>query len=176
MAFVLIVFCSKTSEAHHPLGDLGPVSPTMQSIATTSQRKRAHVETNEAAGSTSAAQPEGDELGEFNIDNNDYNAHQDQDEVSFTPTYLPNAPSHPPSPPEPAPSQSPSPDPAQDDDIEPPQQNIDQHVCINVDIDKLKRLAVLPKQKDAIAFIQALQHATLDNLCTKLNEAALHHL
>jgi hypothetical protein len=79
---------------------------------------------------------------------------------------LPNAPSRSPSPP----------DPARDDDIEPPQQNIDQRVRVNVDIDELERLAVLPKQKDAIAFIRALQHATLDDPCAKLNEAALHRL
>jgi hypothetical protein len=45
----------------------------------------------------------------------------------------------------------PPPDPARDDDIAPPQQNIDQRVCINIDIDELEHLAVLPKQKDAIA-------------------------
>ncbi|KAG1723856.1 hypothetical protein EDB19DRAFT_1834447 [Suillus lakei] len=73
---------SNTSEVYHTLGDLGPVSPTTQSIATISQCKHTHVETNEAAGSTSAAQPEGDELSKFNIDDNDFNAHQDHDEHS----------------------------------------------------------------------------------------------
>ncbi|KAG1759428.1 hypothetical protein EDD22DRAFT_849240 [Suillus occidentalis] len=201
---------NNTSKVHHTLGVSGPVGPTMQSMATvsdrcraahhklvkqgalhednrTGQHKRTHVEKNEAAGSTSATWPEGDELGENNINDDDFNGHQDCDKPKLPMPQpdtnhrenepLPNAPSRPPSPPDPAPSRSSSPpNPAWDNDVEPPQQNIDQRMCINVDINELEHLAVLPKQKDAIAFIWALQHATLDDLCTKLNEAALHHL
>ncbi|KAG2741863.1 hypothetical protein P692DRAFT_20879763 [Suillus brevipes Sb2] len=201
LVFVLACKAMQSEKSEvHPLGDPGPVSPTMQSIATTGDRRRAahrelvkqgtldeenartgrhkhaRVETNEAAGSTNAAQPQGDELGKFNIDNDDYNAHQDQDE-SEPPVPQPDT-NHQENKPLPnAPSRSPSPpDPVRDDDIELPQQNIDQHVHVNVDIDELERLAVLPKQKDAIAFIQALQHAMLDDPCVKLNEAALHRL
>lgn len=71
------------------------------------------------------------------------------------------------------------PDPAQNEGAgQPPQQNplLDQRVRIDVDIDKLERLAVLPKQKDAITFIRALQNASLDDPCAKLNDMALQRL
>lgn len=60
--------------------------------------------------------------------------------------------------------------------LSPPQRNLDQRARIDVDVDALEHVAVLPKQKDAIMFIRALQRASLDDPCAKLNDAALQRL
>ncbi|KAG1908477.1 uncharacterized protein F5891DRAFT_1273081 [Suillus fuscotomentosus] len=64
---------------------------------------------------------------------------------------------------------SPSPGP-------PPAQALPEHQRVAIDVDKLATLAILPKMKDTIEFIRALQNASLDDPCSKLNAAALHRL
>lgn len=53
---------------------------------------------------------------------------------------------------------------------------LDQRERVAVDIDRLEACAVLPKQHDAIAFIRALQNASLDDPFTKLSEEDLYRL
>lgn len=53
---------------------------------------------------------------------------------------------------------------------------LDQRQCVAVDIDRLEACAVLPKQRDAIAFIHTLQNASLNDPSAKLSEEALFQL
>ncbi|KAG1831174.1 hypothetical protein F4604DRAFT_2023567 [Suillus subluteus] len=134
-----------------------------------SHNAQSEAEENEATGSTSATQLEGDEL-EFDIDDNYFNGCQDSRDEPEPPIRQPDlrlshTPPRPPSPPDAVRNEGSG---------NLPQQNLDQLTQIIVDIDAIERFAVLPKQKDAIAFIRALQHASLDDPCAKLNDAALH--
>ncbi|KAG1801214.1 hypothetical protein EV424DRAFT_1436743, partial [Suillus variegatus] len=58
----------------------------------------------------------------------------------------------------------------------PPAQALPEHQHVAIDVNKLATLAILPKMKDTIEFIRALQNASLDDPCSKLNAAALHRL
>ncbi|KAG1859628.1 hypothetical protein F4604DRAFT_1930593 [Suillus subluteus] len=58
----------------------------------------------------------------------------------------------------------------------PPDQALLEHHRVAIDVNKLATLAILPKMKDTIEFIHALQNASLDDPCSKHNAAALHHL
>ncbi|KAG2338304.1 hypothetical protein BDR05DRAFT_952037 [Suillus weaverae] len=164
----------------------------------TGRRKRARREHSrarqdgEAAGS-SVLQPEGDEH-EINSDtNNNFDGHEHYDSEPDQPVQDLSGRSQPdtgPADDEHAHSQEdrrsisplrspppPDPDPARNEDAaQPPQRNLDQRARIDVDVDALEHVAVLPKQKDAIMFIRALQSASLDDPCAKLNNAALQRL
>ncbi|KAG0691677.1 hypothetical protein DFH29DRAFT_1010478 [Suillus ampliporus] len=199
----LLTISDRRRAAHRDLVKRGAGEPEHNR---TGRRKHARGEHSQADSSSSAQldaevagssvlQPEGDEYefnlddinNEFNPDDNGFDGHQHyepkqpvpdpsgESQPATNPADVEHSHSHEDPPPRSPPP--PDPDPARYEDADqPPQQNLDQRARIDVDIDELERLAVLPKQKDAIAFIRALQNASLDDLCAKLNDAALQCL